>query len=435
MLGRYGFVRKVLTRQDKWLLGAIAFSLLCLPLPHLLPMRVTSLLQGQVSLRSSIYADDTDQEVQWLNKEKLHWICRVRAEESAKACGFSLAFEPSFDWQGAYGLRIQLAAQSKNRFFRVYVRNMVPGAAGTLPEDAQYNQMMLPAQDANQPVDIAFSEFALADWWLASHPVTSPYHIARFDHISSLGIDLASPAAIGDHELQLAQLALLRPYITTHTCYLSVLGLWTGLLTLLSLQRLWLRRLLLVQAQANIEAQRPAVVEFEESAPAFCEIPQDDLTGIYNRQGFIDYWSQASRLWADNDSMALLVVNLDQYASIGEQFGREAKDQALLAMADALKSHMRPQDKLARWHEGQFILLCPLTSHAQALQLAEKLRHHINLISFEEPAPLVLSASIGVILFPAQAPLEEGYNRCELALNTSVANGNRVLDCGVLTLE
>jgi|GEM_PF-6665363 len=435
MLGRYAYWHRVLTRHDKWLLGAVLLSLLCLPLPHILPMRVTSLLQAQVSLRSSIYADEHDQDVQWLNKEKLHWICRVRAEYSAKACGFSLAFDPSFNWQGAYGLRVQLAAQSKNSFFRIYVRNNVPGAAGTAPEDAQYNQMLLPAQDANQPVDIAFSEFALADWWLASHPVASPYKIARFDHISSLGIDLASPTTTGDHELQLAQLALLRPYITPNTCYLSVLGLWTALLTLLSLQRLWLRRLLLVQAQANIEAQRPAVVEFEESAPAFCEIPQDDLTGIYNRQGFIDYWSQASRLWADNDSMALLVVNLDQYTGIGEQFGREIKDQALLALADALKSHMRPQDKLARWHEGQFILLCPLTSHAQALQLAEKLRHHIGLISFDEPAPLMLSASIGVILFPAQAFLEQAYNRCELALNTATSAGNRVLDCGVLALE
>ncbi|HMW72744.1 MAG TPA: GGDEF domain-containing protein [Cellvibrionaceae bacterium] len=428
-------MRIVLTRHDKWLLGAIAFSLLCLPLPHLLPMRVTSLLQAQVSLRSSIYADSSDQEVQWLNKEKLHWICRVRAEYSAKACGFSLAFDPSLDWQDAYGLRIALAAQSKNQFFRLYVRNHVPGAAGTLPEDAQYNQMMLPAQDANQPVDIAFSEFALADWWLASHPVANEYNIARFDHVSSLGIDLDSPAALGDHELQLAQLALLRPYISVQTCYLSLLGLWTALLLLLSLQRLWLRRLLLAQARANIESQKPAVVEFEESAPAFCEIPQDDLTGIYNRQGFIDYWSQASRLWADNDSMGLLVVNLDQYTSIGESFGRDAKDQALLALADALKSHMRPQDKLARWHEGQFILLCPLTGHAQALQLAEKLRHHINLISFDEPAPLSLSASIGVILFPAQALLEQAYNRCELALNTTASNGNRVIDCGVLNLD
>jgi diguanylate cyclase (GGDEF)-like protein len=435
MLGRYAYLRIVLTRHDKWLLCAIAFSLLCLPLPHLLPLRVTSLLDGQASLRSSIYADDTDHEVQWLNKEKLHWICRVRAKQSAKACGFSLAFEPSFNWQGAYGLRIHLAAQSKNWFFRLYVRNHVPGAAGSLPEDAQYNQMMLPTEDANKAVDIPFSEFALADWWLASHPVASRYNIARFDHVSSLGIDLSSPAALGDHELQLAQLALLRPYISEQACYLGVLGLWTSLLTWLSLQRLWLRRLLLAQAQANIEAQRPAVVEFEESAPAFCEIPQDDLTGIYNRQGFIDYWSQASRLWADNDSMALLVVNLDQYASIGEHFGRHVKDQALLALADALKSHMRPQDKLARWHEGQFILLCPLTSHAQALQLAEKLRHHINLISFDDPAPLGLSASIGVILFPAQALLEQAYNRCELALNTSATNGNRVLDCGVLSLD
>ncbi|RYZ85306.1 MAG: hypothetical protein EOO68_30425, partial [Moraxellaceae bacterium] len=73
MLGQYAYLKIVLTRHDKWLLGAVLVSLLSLPLPHLLPMHVTSLLQGQVSLRSSIYADEATQEVQWLNKEKLHW--------------------------------------------------------------------------------------------------------------------------------------------------------------------------------------------------------------------------------------------------------------------------------------------------------------------------------------------------------------------------
>ena len=108
----------------------------------------------------------------------------MRAEYAAKACGFSLAFEPSLDWQGAYGLRIQLAAHRKTHFSPLCAQQGT-GALGTLPEDAQYNQMMLPAQDANQPVDIGFNEFVLADWWLASHPVASPYNLARFDHVTS----------------------------------------------------------------------------------------------------------------------------------------------------------------------------------------------------------------------------------------------------------
>ncbi|HEY6527518.1 MAG TPA: GGDEF domain-containing protein [Cellvibrionaceae bacterium] len=435
MLGQYAYLKIVLTRHDKWLLGAVLVSLLSLPLPHLLPMHVTSLLQGQVSLRSSIYADEAAQEVQWLNKEKLHWMCRVSSEQSTKVCGFSLAFDPSFDWHDAYGLRVHLAAQSKNTFFRIYLRNSLPGVALLDAENAQYNQMMLPASETNHSVDIAFNEFSLADWWLATHSVPSQYSNAQFDRITSLGVDLSSPTAIGDHELRLAELSLLRPYITARTCFISVLALWIFLLVTLSVQRLWLRRLLTQQARGNLATQRQAVVDFEDSAPAFCEIPQDDLTGIYNRQGFIDYWTQASRLWADNDTMALLVVNLDQFAAIGQSWGKDVKDQALLAVADGLKSHVRPQDKLARWHEGQFILLCPLTTHAEALKLAEKLRHHINLISFEEPQPLVLSACIGVTLFHASRPLEQAYARCESALNDAQATGNRVIDCGASGLE
>ena len=64
----------------------------------------------------------------------------------------------------------------RKHIFRLYVRNKVPGPWARCLKTPQYNQMMLPAQDANQPVDIGFNEFALADWWLASHPVASPHN-------------------------------------------------------------------------------------------------------------------------------------------------------------------------------------------------------------------------------------------------------------------
>lgn len=351
------------------------------------------------------------------------------------ACGFSLGFEASLDWRGAYGVRIKLAAKSKNAYFRIYVRNALPQAQGGDVENTQYNQMLLPTDETNHPADITFNEFILADWWLASHQVPSQYNVAQFDRVTSFDVELFNPSVLGDHEVQILELALLRPYITARACYLSVLGLWMVLLVVFSVHRLRLRHLLTQQVQANLETMRFAVAEFEDREPPFCEIPQDDLTGIYNRQGFIDYWTQASRFWAADDSMALLVVQVDDMAAVEQGADKRSKDSALLAVVNGLKSHVRPQDKLARWHEGQFILLCPLTLHPEAIGLAEKLRNHIHLIRYDATQPNAVSATIGVVLFNAGEPLERAYARYQVVVDAQPPGSNRVIDCGGSQLE
>lgn len=429
MLGRYYYFKSVLTRQDKWLLAAVLASLVALLLPHLLPLRATSLLESRTTIKASHYADEAAQDVQWLNKEKLHWLCRVRHERNKRMCGLSLTFQQGSDWSEAYGIRLTLAAKSKNAFFRIYLRNSLPGAEEDDAEGAQYNLMMLPIDETNHTVDIAFREFVLADWWLAAHEVPDRYAIAQFDRVTSFGVDLLNPSALGDHEAQVQELALLRPYITVRATYLSVLALWFVLLVVLSWQRKHLSRTLARQVRENLAFMRAEVVEFDERVPPFCEIPQDDLTGIYNRQGFIDYWSQASRFWTARDSMALIVVQLDdQYQAAPQQ--KPERDSALICVANVLKSYVRPQDKLARWHEGQFILLCPLTTQADALLLADKLRVQIGLIKIGPTGLQTITATLGVVSFSAAEPLERAYARYQSVLNKSPSAGNRVIDCG-----
>jgi diguanylate cyclase (GGDEF)-like protein len=223
----------------------------------------------------------------------------------------------------------------------------------------------------------------------------------------------------------------LRPYITPKSTYLAVLSLWLVLLLWLSVQWVRLQRTLARQMQANLAAMHTAVDEYEAKTPAFCAIPQqDELTGIYNRSGFIEYWRQACRVWADNDQVALLMVNLDHFAELAENWGADMQARALVAVANSLKSRIRPQDKLARWQEGQFILLSPHTQQAEALLLAEKLRQHIHLITLDDTQPVVLTVSIGVVLFRTREPLEGAYTRCQNRLNEERVLGNRVVDCG-----
>ena len=85
---------------------------------------------------------------------------------------------------------------------------------------------------------------------------------------------------------------------------------------------------------------------------------RDDLTCLYNRQGFFAAATQLLKFARRNDQQIMLfscgVNNLKQ---INELFGREEGEFALVRTADALEEVFRESDLLARLGDDQFVVL------------------------------------------------------------------------------
>ncbi|HEY0613640.1 MAG TPA: sensor domain-containing diguanylate cyclase [Candidatus Elarobacter sp.] len=102
----------------------------------------------------------------------------------------------------------------------------------------------------------------------------------------------------------------------------------------------------------------------------------DGLTGLANRRSFEarlhDEIRAARRM---NRPLAVVIADVDVFKQYNDTYGHLAGDEALRAVASALRvSMLRPGDVLARWGGEEFIAFLSETDREGAYQVAERLR-------------------------------------------------------------
>lgn len=102
----------------------------------------------------------------------------------------------------------------------------------------------------------------------------------------------------------------------------------------------------------------------------------DALTGLPNRSLFIDRLQQAVRC-AERDAgaVAVLFLDLDDFKLVNDSFGHDVGDRLLQAVAERLRSHLRPDDLAARLGGDEFtVLLEGGSGETRAAQVADRLQ-------------------------------------------------------------
>lgn len=104
----------------------------------------------------------------------------------------------------------------------------------------------------------------------------------------------------------------------------------------------------------------------------------DPLTGLFNRRAFIDQlgYSQHHRS-EDHQLFAMLMLDLDHFKLINDQFGHDAGDRMLQHFADIARGAIPPGDHLFRMGGEEFCAVLRNMTVQQARGVAEKLRHRL----------------------------------------------------------
>lgn len=155
----------------------------------------------------------------------------------------------------------------------------------------------------------------------------------------------------------------------------------------------------------------------------------DELTGLKNRRALdrllVEQFHHAVNA---TKPLAIAVIDVDQFKSYNDSYGHLAGDEALIAVAEALRRSARSHDVLARVGGEEFVALFPGTSREGALVVAERMRRAVQ----RTPWPhCPLTISIGVTAFDVGVEVETPKDliaRADAALYRAKAAGrNRVL--------
>lgn len=126
----------------------------------------------------------------------------------------------------------------------------------------------------------------------------------------------------------------------------------------------------------------------------------DPLTGVYNRR-YMDKCLQVEIAKAHRYKfdLSLLLLDLDYFKLINDQYGHQVGDQVLTDMSALLAHELRDCDILARYGGEEFIVVAPNTGSRDAEFLAERLRERIEAHNFFMDAKaheIKITVSIGV---------------------------------------
>ncbi len=174
-------------------------------------------------------------------------------------------------------------------------------------------------------------------------------------------------------------------------------------------------RLAMIQASAD-ELQRAVTERTAELAATNERLQQrelelqhaafhDPLTELPNRRYLVDRCEAAlAHAKRHQESVALLLIDLDHFKPINDRFGHDAGDLMLQTIARRLREHVRAEDSVARLGGDEFaVLISGADAERYAREIAERLLAELALPVLYGVEPLSVTISIGVALYPQHA--------------------------------
>ena len=149
----------------------------------------------------------------------------------------------------------------------------------------------------------------------------------------------------------------------------------------------------------------------------------DALTGLYNHRAFHDRLRQALlQASASRDTVAVIMLDLDDFKKVNDVYGHGVGDQLLLQVADVLRTSVRTSDAVCRVGGEEFAVIMPSGDLPSATALAERIGEQLGRL--EADAVGRLTASTGVALGPENAANPRELVACaEVAMMTAKTRG------------
>src|SRR5216683_272235 len=126
----------------------------------------------------------------------------------------------------------------------------------------------------------------------------------------------------------------------------------------------------------------------------------DDLTGLYNRRGFLALAEQHLRMIQRKGAALLIYLDLDDLKLINDSYGHLEGNRALIVTANVLRACFRQSDILARLGGDEFCVLMTDAAQDSTQQVRKRLQQRAEFINTLSSWRFRLSLSVGIADVP-----------------------------------
>ena len=156
---------------------------------------------------------------------------------------------------------------------------------------------------------------------------------------------------------------------------------------------------------------------------------RDRLTRLYNRRYFDEeFRKEIERSARYRYSIALLMIDIDNFKKINDTYGHQKGDQVLSVVASIISESLRLNDLVARYGGEEIVVLIPQAESAKLLQIAEKIRIRVENETIERLG-LMVTVSIGCAYSSADAGGDSLIKVADEALYEAKDSGKNKVVC------
>ncbi len=153
------------------------------------------------------------------------------------------------------------------------------------------------------------------------------------------------------------------------------------------------------QTEVNLtqlsEVQVQLITELDQAQR---EAKLDGLTQLWNQVAIKDILRRAyHRHLLTFCPLTTMMVDIDNFKQINDEYGHPFGDQVIKDIAIALKKSLRPSDAVGRYGGDEFLVILENCPYQRAQELSERILEHINKLTFQSiEGEVNISISIGL---------------------------------------
>lgn len=185
----------------------------------------------------------------------------------------------------------------------------------------------------------------------------------------------------------------------------------------------------LEQVRSNLGRLRERVRDAEKASERLStEALTDPLTKIWNKRAFSQRFAEVMQQ-PDSQPISLIIFDIDNFKGVNDNYGHQAGDKALQAIADRASGVLRRSDSLFRYAGDEFVVVLIQTPLKAAIEAAERIRQATETIRFtyRGQGELHITVTLGVAECNKDESLNSLFERADQALLQAKKQGrNRV---------